>query len=133
MLQDSPQTPSSGLGPQVQVAPLQLENCLSRFALQIGKHLIGLIYPDFDTKIVVRVDPKMSQGICCCRALGLQLKTSLTTALRVGQTCTEKPTRLITNSILANEIKIPEPFEDPRNIILVVEVAGVDAEQTMGV
>lgn len=43
------------------------------------------------------------------------------------------PTCFVANLPLADQVKLLEPLEDPRNVILVVEVARVDADQTVAV
>lgn len=43
------------------------------------------------------------------------------------------PTRLVANLFLTDQAELPEPPQDPRNIILVVEIAGVDTDQPVAV
>lgn len=49
----------------------------------------------------------------------------------ISQQCT--PTRLITDLLLADETKFLELLQDSRNVILVVEVTRVDADQTLAI
>lgn len=43
------------------------------------------------------------------------------------------PTCLVANLSLADQVELLEPLKDPSNVVLVVEVVRVDANQTVAV
>lgn len=47
--------------------------------------------------------------------------------------CRVRPTRLVTDLLLADEPKFFQAFQNPGNVVLVVEVVRIDTQQAMPV
>jgi hypothetical protein len=62
---------------------------------------------------------------------GVSSKTSLKLPKLASQRC--EPTRLVANLFLADQVEFLESPQDPRHVIFVVEVARVDANQTVAI